>query len=368
MRRSRWPRCSRPPTSPEEWSTRSRGARPSSARCSPHTWTSMRSTSRARGRSGRAGATGGRQRQTVVHNGDGQSPWHAGRIPRAQDRLAPDRALDWSPAHGRSPGRALEDDRPDAARSRPGAGRACDALPPRLEATCCVRLRAARVRAAAAGELRGSDVKVCALIGFLRDARTQVKIAEARQAMADGAGELELVLNTAALRAGDARLVLDELVAPTRMVRLGSANGGRGVVLLKAVIGTAALDDPLKKLAAKIVELGEVDFARPGPGMGPRGDDPRRRASSRMPAGKRRRQGPRRHRDTGRRRRHDQCRGRKNRLCRRLGHPRAGGASSGRADGWSLQPGDRGGRRNLDRPRSRGRRRRAGGARRGRGC
>lgn len=145
-------------------------------------------------------------------------------------------------------------------------------------ATLCRRARELHVASvcvppacvpAAAGELRGSDVKVCALIGFPSGrARTQVKIAEARQAMADGAGELELVLNTAALRAGDARLVLDELVALTRMVRLGSANGGRGVVLLKAVIGTAALDDPLKKLAAKIVELGEVDFAQTGTGYG----------------------------------------------------------------------------------------------------
>ena len=77
-------------------------------------------------------------------------------------------------------------------------------------------------------------------------------------------------MNTAALRAGDARLVLDELVALARMVRLGSANGGRGVVLLKAVIGTAALDDRWKKLAAKIAELGEVDFARTETGY--RGD------------------------------------------------------------------------------------------------
>jgi deoxyribose-phosphate aldolase len=145
-------------------------------------------------------------------------------------------------------------------------------------ATLCRRARELHVASvcvppafvpAAAEELRGSDVKVSALIGFPSGrARTQIKIAEARQAVADGAGELELVLNTAALRAGEARLVLDELVALTRMVRLGSANGGRGVVLLKAVIGTAALDDPLKKLAAKIVELGEVDFAQTGSGHG----------------------------------------------------------------------------------------------------
>ena len=123
--------------------------------------------------------------------------------------------------------------------------------------------------AAAADELRGSDVKVCALVGFPSGrARTQVKLADARRALADGAGELELVLNTAALRAGEARLVRDELVSLARVVRLGSANGGRGAVLLRAVIGTASLDDRLKKLAAKIVELAELDFAQTGTGYG----------------------------------------------------------------------------------------------------
>jgi deoxyribose-phosphate aldolase len=95
-----------------------------------------------------------------------------------------------------------------------------------------------------------------------------VKLAEARQALADGAGELELVLNNTALRAGDARLVRDELVSLARLVRLGSANSGRGAVLLKAVIGTASLDDRLKKLAAKIVELAELDFAQTATGYG----------------------------------------------------------------------------------------------------
>jgi deoxyribose-phosphate aldolase len=123
--------------------------------------------------------------------------------------------------------------------------------------------------AAAAEELRGSDVKVCALVGFPSGrARTQVKLADARRALSDGAGELEFVLNTAALRAGDVRLVRDELVALARLVRLGSANGGRGAVLLKAVIGTASLDDRLKKLTAKIVELAELDFAQTATGYG----------------------------------------------------------------------------------------------------
>jgi deoxyribose-phosphate aldolase len=122
----------------------------------------------------------------------------------------------------------------------------------------------------AAEELQGSDVKVCALVGFPSGrARTQVKMAEARRALTDGAGELEIVLNAPALRAGDAWLVRDELVSLVRMARLGSANGGRGAVLLKAVVGTASLDDRLTKLAAKIVELAEADFAQTGTGYGP---------------------------------------------------------------------------------------------------
>ena len=122
---------------------------------------------------------------------------------------------------------------------------------------------------AAAEELRGSDVKVCALVGFPSGrAKAATKIAAAQQVLAAGAGELELVLKVAALRAGDARFVLDELVSVVRSVRLGSANSGRGAVLIKAVIGTASLDDRLKKLAAKIVELAEIDFAQTGTGYG----------------------------------------------------------------------------------------------------
>jgi deoxyribose-phosphate aldolase len=152
-----------------------------------------------------------------------------------------------------------------------------DARPDELTALCRrardvhvagVCVPTSRVRAASQ-ELQGSDVKVCALVGFPSGrARTQVKLAEARRALEDGAGELEFVLNVAALRSGDARLVLEELVSLVRMVRLGSANGGRGAVLLKAVLGTRLLDDRMKKLAAKIVELAEVDFAQTGTGYG----------------------------------------------------------------------------------------------------
>lgn len=121
----------------------------------------------------------------------------------------------------------------------------------------------------AAEELRGSDVKVCAVVGFPSGrARTATKLAEARRALADGAGELELVVNVSALRAGDARLVHDELVSFARTMRIKSTNGGRGALLLKAIVGTTQLEDKLKKLAAKIVELAEFDFAQTSIGHG----------------------------------------------------------------------------------------------------
>jgi deoxyribose-phosphate aldolase len=115
----------------------------------------------------------------------------------------------------------------------------------------------------AAEELRGCDVKVCAVIGFpLGASSARAKIAEAEGALSDGAGALEFVMNQRAMRSGDVRLARDELVAFVRKMRMKSANGGRGVVVLKAVIGTDGLPDKLKQLACKIVERAEVDFAQ----------------------------------------------------------------------------------------------------------
>jgi deoxyribose-phosphate aldolase len=117
--------------------------------------------------------------------------------------------------------------------------------------------------AAAAGVLRGSDVKVCAVVGYPEGAAAaKAKIAEAERCLDEGAGELEFALNVRAMLAGDFALVRDELTAFARSVRMRTANGGRGAVVLKAVIGTGRLDDKRKKLACKIVELAEVDFAQ----------------------------------------------------------------------------------------------------------
>ena len=117
--------------------------------------------------------------------------------------------------------------------------------------------------AAAAGHLRGSDVKVCAVVGYPEGAAAaKTKIAEAERCLDEGAGELEFALNIRAMLACDFTLARDELTAFARTVRMRTANGGRGSVVLKAIIGTGQLDDKRKKLACKIIELAEVDFAQ----------------------------------------------------------------------------------------------------------
>ncbi len=121
--------------------------------------------------------------------------------------------------------------------------------------------------AAAAEELGRSDVKVCAVVGFPAGAESAAaKIAQAERALADGAGELEFVMNVDALRRGDLRLVRDELVAFARRIRMKTANGGRGALVLKAIVSTGQLDDKLKQLACRIIERAEIDFAQTSTG------------------------------------------------------------------------------------------------------
>lgn len=116
---------------------------------------------------------------------------------------------------------------------------------------------------AAVSELRGCDVKVCGVVGYPEGAAdSKSKAAEGVRCLETGARELEFVMNVEAMLAGDFALARDELVFFVRKVRMRAANGGRGTVVLKAVIGTSRLDDKRKKLACRIVESAGIDFAQ----------------------------------------------------------------------------------------------------------
>jgi len=120
----------------------------------------------------------------------------------------------------------------------------------------------------AAEALRGCDVKVCTVVSYPFGADlAKGKIAAAESCIQAGADELDVVLNTSALRSGEFRYVRDELGALVRAVRVGSVNMGKGIVLLKVVVECVALDDKLKRLACKIVEESGADFIETSTGF-----------------------------------------------------------------------------------------------------
>ena len=65
---------------------------------------------------------------------------------------------------------------------------------------------------------------------------------------------------------GDFGRVRDELASVVRAVRLRAVNGGKGLVIVKAIIETCYLSTKMKKLACKIVEQAGCDFVKTSTG------------------------------------------------------------------------------------------------------
>lgn len=142
-----------------------------------------------------------------------------------------------------------------------------DARASHLAAVCVAPYAVER----AAEALRGCDVKVSTVIGHpygMDVAKT--KIVAAESAIAQGADELDVVLNVGALRSGDLRGVRDELVAMSRAVRVRSVNGGRGLVLLSVAVECDGLDARAKHIACKLAEDAGADFVSIMSGYGAR--------------------------------------------------------------------------------------------------
>lgn len=120
--------------------------------------------------------------------------------------------------------------------------------------------------------LRGSDVKVCAAVAFPFGAEAlRTKVVAAEEAVKRGADEVDVVINIPAMLSGDFGRVRDELASVVRAVHLRAVNGGKGLVIVKAIIETCYLTAPLKKLACKICEHAGVDFVKTSTGYGPKG-------------------------------------------------------------------------------------------------
>ncbi len=114
-------------------------------------------------------------------------------------------------------------------------------------------------------QLKGSDVKVGTVIGFPHGSNlTAVKVAEAHQAMDDGAVELDMVLNIGELRSGNPALVRTDIQA------ISEAAHARGAKI-KVIFENAYLTDEEKILACHLSEEAGADWVKTSTGFAPSG-------------------------------------------------------------------------------------------------
>jgi deoxyribose-phosphate aldolase len=131
-------------------------------------------------------------------------------------------------------------------------------------ASVCVR--PADVRRAAA-ILSGTDVAVGVTIGFPHgNHRTETKVFEARQALADGATELDMVLQIGALKSGRDADVQADIAAVVEV-----AHGEGAGAIVKVIFENAYLTDEEKVRACRLSEAAGADFVKTSTGFAPSG-------------------------------------------------------------------------------------------------
>ncbi len=109
--------------------------------------------------------------------------------------------------------------------------------------------------------LRDSDVKVCSVIGFpLGATTTEVKVVETKNALDNGASEIDMVINIGALKAGDSELVAKDI---REVVKTAHAQNA----LLKVIIETALLTDEEKVIACLLAKEAGADFVKTSTGF-----------------------------------------------------------------------------------------------------
>jgi len=117
----------------------------------------------------------------------------------------------------------------------------------------------------AAAMLDRSGVSVCAVVGFPLGASTaDVKAYEARRAIADGAREIDGVINIGALKSGD----LDDLRADIEAITAACLDGG---ALSKVIIEAPLLTEEEKSTACVVARAAGADFVKTSTGFGPGG-------------------------------------------------------------------------------------------------
>lgn len=107
--------------------------------------------------------------------------------------------------------------------------------------------------------LKDTDVMVCTVIGFpLGATSSKSKAEETRQAIEDGAKELDMVINIGLLKANEYKLVVDDIKAV-----VAAADGK----LVKVIIETCLLSDQEIILACKAAMEAKANFVKTSTGF-----------------------------------------------------------------------------------------------------
>ena len=110
-----------------------------------------------------------------------------------------------------------------------------------------------------AARYSGGRIPICTVIGFPNgNMTTAAKCFETRDAVANGASEIDMVINIGMLRAGRVDYVRDEIAAVRAECR------GR---VLKVIIETCLLTDEEKKLMCSVVAQGGADYIKTSTGF-----------------------------------------------------------------------------------------------------
>ncbi len=110
-------------------------------------------------------------------------------------------------------------------------------------------------------ELRGTDVKVCCVVGFPLGAQpTESKALEARRAIREGAREIDMVINIGALKSGDDAAVYKDIRGVVEACKDGRA-------VCKVILETALLNEGEKRRGCRLAMKAGADFVKTSTGF-----------------------------------------------------------------------------------------------------
>ena len=116
--------------------------------------------------------------------------------------------------------------------------------------------------------LKNSDVKVCTVIGFPLGAETSsVKAFATKDAIQNGADEIDMVINIGAIKDGDFKLVESDIKAVVESAKITGNEFGKEIIV-KVILETCYLDDNEIVKACIAAKNANADFVKTSTGFG----------------------------------------------------------------------------------------------------